>query len=129
MLVCRGGTLRSANPYRGPIIKTAAIHLQFVLDRTFPSRRVVMSKMNPWAKAGLVIGGYVLACLAASGAVYVNGLLTPDAVKQASSGMSAFGDLILLVGVFGFCALFPTALTLYFLVMQFMPRKPKQEPA
>jgi hypothetical protein len=74
-----------------------------------------MLKMNPWMKAGLVIGGYVLACLVASGAVYVNGLLTPDAVKQASGGMSAFGDLILLIGSFGFCALFPTGLGIYFL--------------
>ncbi len=82
-----------------------------------------MSKMNPWAKTGLVIGGYVGACLVASGAVYVNGLFTPDAVKQASSGMSAFGDMILLVGMFGFCALFPTGLALYFLIAGFLSKK------
>jgi hypothetical protein len=86
-----------------------------------------MSKMNAWAKAGLVIGGYVVACLIASAAVYVNGLLTPDAVKQASSGMSAFGDMILLIGMFGFCALFPTGLALYFVVQGFMSRRQSQD--
>lgn len=84
-----------------------------------------MSKINPWAKVSLVIGGYVGACLVAAGAVYVNGLLTPDAVKQASSGMSAFGDMILLVGMFGFCALFPTGLALYFLIAGFLSKKQK----
>lgn len=83
-----------------------------------------MSKMSVWAKLALVIGGYAGACLAAYAAVYVNGLLTPHAVKQASSGMSAFGDLILLIGVLGFCALFPTGLALYFLVVKFLAVKP-----
>lgn len=84
-----------------------------------------MPKMNLWAKVGLVIGGYVAACLVAVGAVYVNGLLTPDAVKQASSGMSAFGDMILLIGAFGFCALFPTGLALYFLIAGFLSKRQK----
>jgi hypothetical protein len=82
-----------------------------------------MSKMSVWAKAGLVSVGYVLACLAAGGAVYVNGWLTPDAVKQASGGMSAFGDLILLMGTFGFCALLPTGLALYFIVWAVISRR------
>jgi hypothetical protein len=71
------------------------------------------------AKLGLVIGGYVLACLAASAAVYVNQLLTPDAAAQASAGMYAFGDLVLFIGVFGFLMLFPTGLALYFLLTGF----------
>lgn len=79
--------------------------------------------MKPWAKAGLVIGGYVLGCLAASAAVYVNGLLTPADVKLNSSGMSAFGDLVLFIGSFGFCALFPTVLGIYFLARGFMSRR------
>jgi hypothetical protein len=40
-----------------------------------------MSKMSRLAKLGLVIGGYVAACLLASGAVYVNGLFTQGAVS------------------------------------------------
>ncbi len=79
--------------------------------------------MNVWMKIGLVVGGYVLACLAASGAVYVNGLLTPADVKLASGGMSAFGDLILWIGGFGFCALFPTVLGIYFLARAFISRR------
>lgn len=82
-----------------------------------------MSKTNLWMKAGLVVGGYVLACLVASAAVYVNGLLTPADVKLNSSGMTAFGDTILFIGAFGFCALFPTVLGIYFLVKGWMSRK------
>jgi hypothetical protein len=75
--------------------------------------------MNRVAKLGLVIGGYVAACLLASGVVYVYQLLTDNAVAQASSGMYAFGDLLLFLGVFGVLALFPTGLALYFLFRAF----------
>jgi hypothetical protein len=81
-----------------------------------------MSKMSKLAKFGLVFGGYVAACLVAVGAVYINGLFMDPAILQASSGMSAFGDLILFVGVFGVLALFPTGLALYFLVRKFLTR-------
>jgi len=82
----------------------------------------MMSKMSWLAKLGFVIGGYVAACLVAYGAVYINDLFMDPAVLQASSGMSAFGDLILFVGVFGILALFPTGLALYFLVRKFLTR-------
>ena len=75
-----------------------------------------MSKLR---KLRLVIGGYVAACLLASGVVYVYQLLTDNAVTQASSGMYAFGDLLLFVGMFGILALFPTGLALYFLFRAF----------
>ncbi len=70
--------------------------------------------MGKLAKVGLVIGGYVLACLVAYVTVYIHQLLTQD-VAQASGGMAAFGDLILFIGVCGFLMLFPTGLALYFL--------------
>jgi hypothetical protein len=82
-----------------------------------------MSKLSTLAKFGLVISGYVAAILVASGAVYVNQLLTPPDVLQASAGMSAFGDLILFVGVFGILALFPTGLGIFFLARKFLTRK------
>ena len=72
--------------------------------------------MNKIKKLGLVTGGYLVACLLASGSVYVYQLLTDNAVAQASSGMYAFGDLLLFLGVFGILALFPTWLALYFLI-------------
>jgi hypothetical protein len=81
-----------------------------------------MSKMSWLAKLGLVIGGYVTACLVAYAAVYINDLFMDPAVLQASGGMSAFGDLILFVGVFGVFALFPTGLMLYVLVRNFLTR-------
>jgi len=74
-------------------------------------------------KLGIVIGGYMAACLVASGAVYVNGLFTQNAAAQASAGMYAFGDFILFLGVFGVLALFPTGLALYFLLWKFLKRK------
>ncbi len=81
-----------------------------------------MSKLGWPAKLGLVIGGYVLACLAAGGAVYVYDFFTQGAAAQASAGMSAFGDLILFVGILGVLALFPTGLALYFLLRKFLKR-------
>ena len=82
-----------------------------------------MSKMSRLAKLGLVLGGYVVACLAAYGAVYINDLFMDPAVLQASSGMSAFGDLILFGSVFGVLALVPTGLALYFLFRKFLTHK------
>ena len=81
-----------------------------------------MSKMNGLAKLGLVISGYILACLIASGIVYVYELFTQNAAAQASAGMYAFGDFILFVGLFGFLALFPTGVALYFLLRKFLTR-------
>jgi len=74
--------------------------------------------MSKLAKLGAVMGGYVLACLAAGGVVYVNQLFTQDAAVQASAGMYAFGDLFLFIGVLGVLALFPTGLALYFLFVR-----------
>ncbi len=82
----------------------------------------MMSKLSRLAKLGLVIGGYVAACLMASGVVYVYQLFTQDAASQASGGMYAFGDLFLFVGIFGTLALFPTGLAFYFLLKKFLTR-------
>ncbi len=79
--------------------------------------------MNRRAKLGLVIGGYVTACLVAMGAVYVNSLFTQNAMAQASAGMYAFGDLILFVSIFSFLALLPTGLAVYFLLRKFLTRQ------
>jgi len=79
--------------------------------------------MNRFVKPGLVIGGYILACLLAWTVVSIHQLFTQNAATQASAGMSAFGDLILLIVVFGFLMLFPTGLALYFLVRAFLTRK------
>src|SRR5258705_12816314 len=64
------------------------------------ARRVVMSKMSWLAKLGLVIGGYVAACLVAYGAVYLHDLIMDPAGFQTSAGMSAFCGFFLFVGVF-----------------------------
>ena len=81
-----------------------------------------MPKISKLAKLGLVIGGYVAACLIASGAVYVYELLTQNTVSQASSGMYAFGDMILFASICGILALIPTGLAFYFLLQKFLTR-------
>ena len=82
-----------------------------------------MIKMNGFAKLGVVIGGYVAAGIFAYGAVYINDLFMDPTVLQSSGGMSAFGDLILFIGVFGLLALIPTGLGVYFLVRKFVLSK------
>lgn len=72
--------------------------------------------MSKLTKLSLVIGGYVLACVAAGGAVSVYQWFTQSAAAQASAGMSAFGDLLLFLFLFGMFALVPTGLGLYFLL-------------
>lgn len=63
-------------------------------------------------KIGIVLVGYVLALLVALAVSHIRAENTP---ASASQGMSAFGDLILFLGVFGLLALVPTALLLFFL--------------
>ncbi|HQA26862.1 MAG TPA: hypothetical protein PK893_11990 [Candidatus Competibacteraceae bacterium] len=70
--------------------------------------------MNKLTQVGVVGGGYAAALLFAGAAFYLR-QLSLDATDQASSGMSAFGDLLLFIGLFGFLALIPTGLALYFL--------------
>jgi hypothetical protein len=62
-----------------------------------------------------VAAGYVAAFLIASAVVAVRVAATSGPVAQASSGMYAFGDAILFLGVFGVCALVPTGAVLFFL--------------
>ena len=81
-----------------------------------------MSKVSRLTKLGMVIGGYVAACLITSAVVYVWQLSTQNAAAQASAGMYAGGDLLLFIGMFGVLALFPTSLALYFLIRKFLTR-------
>lgn len=71
--------------------------------------------MNGLVKIGAVLAGYAVAFLVASVAVYFRLLATMGDDARASAGMYAFGDAILFAAVFGFTALFPTGLILYFL--------------
>ena len=71
--------------------------------------------MNGFVKFGVVLAGYVAAVLVASAALEIRLLNTQGPDAQASAGMSAFGDLLLFLAVFGFGSLFPTGLALYFL--------------
>ena len=72
--------------------------------------------MERLSKPGVVLIGYAAAllvsCVVFYAYVYVSNWTN---AVQASGGMQAFGDFLLLVGLFGFLALFPTALALYYL--------------
>lgn len=71
--------------------------------------------MNGYAKAGVVAAGYVGALVVASVATAVHIAATDSAQASAASGMYAFGDTILFIGVFAVVALLPTAAAIYFL--------------
>jgi hypothetical protein len=66
-------------------------------------------------KVTLVAGGYILAVLVAIAAVALHTAMSNVAGGQASGGMSAFGDTVLFMGVFGVVALIPTGAALFFL--------------
>jgi hypothetical protein len=70
--------------------------------------------MKPLHKAGVVVGGYIASAIIAVAAVTARNATIDPAVALASSGMYAFGDLMLFVAVFGVCALVPTGAMLYF---------------
>lgn len=79
---------------------------------------LAMSRLNALSlptKIGSVIGGYIVALLIASAAVAVRMVFTDGPDAQASSGMYAFGDAVVFVGIFGVCALLPTGAALLFL--------------
>lgn len=74
--------------------------------------------MKPASRVGLVLAGYLGAVLIAALVVAIHVAFTRDAQAQASSGMYAFGDSLLFVGVSGTLALVPTALALHWLKHQ-----------
>jgi hypothetical protein len=81
--------------------------------------------MKPILKVAIVAGGYLLAFLMATAAVALHAALTGESGAQASGGMSAFGDLVLFVAVFGAVALVPTGMGLFFLLSK--KRKPNEK--
>jgi hypothetical protein len=69
--------------------------------------------MSGLYKLGVVLTGYAAALLLTYACFYLLRWIRPS--QDSSGGMQAFGDLLLLIGLFGFLALIPTALALYFL--------------
>jgi len=63
-------------------------------------------------KLGLIAAGYVVAVACGFGGVAINEAFLPAEISQGSSGMVAFGDMILFVLVTGFLALVPTVFLL-----------------
>lgn len=71
--------------------------------------------MRAPAKLGLVAAGYVGAFVVAAAVVMLNAAWTSGPDRQASSGMSAFGDGLLFLAVFGVAAVVPTGAGLFLL--------------
>lgn len=69
-------------------------------------------QLNTPLKIGIILAGYGSALFGAFAVSYIRAENTPAPV---SSGMYAFGDSILFLGVFGLLALVPTGLLLFFL--------------
>lgn len=70
--------------------------------------------MKPVYKVAIVAGGYLLAFFVACAAVAIHAAISGESNSQASSGMAAFGDMILLAVTFGVIALIPTAMAFFF---------------
>jgi len=66
-------------------------------------------------KLAIVAAGYLVAFVVASVVVAIRLSATSGPAAQASSGMYAFGDAVLFVGVFGVVGLAPTGAGLFFL--------------
>lgn len=75
--------------------------------------------MRGYVKAGIVAAGYVAAFLIAWAAVALHMATTNQAEASAASGMYAFGDTILFLGVFGVLALLPTGAAVFFVFGRF----------
>jgi len=78
-------------------------------------RCVAMKPLRPSVKVAIVLAGLVVALGAAALAVFFRQQLTQGPEADASSGMYAFGDLLLGIAVFGAVALVPLALGLFWL--------------
>ncbi len=72
--------------------------------------------MHRYAKAAIVVAGYVAAFVIATSAVAVHEATLNQADASAAGGMYAFGDLALFVIVFVGLSLIPTAAALFFLL-------------
>src|SRR5439155_18981405 len=71
--------------------------------------------MKSSSKVILVVAGYLVALVVAAVVVSVYIAATNGPDRQASSGMSAFGDSILFLGVFALAAIPATGAALFFL--------------
>ena len=71
--------------------------------------------MSRPAKVLLVVAGYALALLVALGVTHAHRVATTGPAWQGYSGMLAFGDSVLFLGVFGLTAVPATGAALYFL--------------
>jgi hypothetical protein len=85
--------------------------------------------MKPAIKVAIVAGGYLLAFVLAFAAVALHAALVSESGPPASDGMSAFGDLLLFVAVFGTVSLLPTGAALFFLLSKKKIPDQSSEPA
>jgi hypothetical protein len=74
-----------------------------------------LSDMRPVAKAGVVAGGYAIAVLVAVAVVAVYIWLTDSPDRDLSSGMHAFGDGLLFLGVLTLASIPATGVGLFLL--------------
>ena len=85
--------------------------------------------MKARTKIAAVLGGYLLAIAAAWASVAAYNALTNRPDPQASAGMSAFGDAVLFLLVFGLAAMPATAAAVYFAISAVRTRRARARPA
>ena len=71
--------------------------------------------MRALAKVGLVGAGYIGAVAVSAAVVALYIFVTPNVDRVNSSGMTAFGDSLVFLAVFGVAAVVPTGAALYWL--------------
>jgi hypothetical protein len=72
--------------------------------------------MTVMKKLALIAAGYGISVAAGVGAVALNELFMPEAIKQTSGGMVAFGDMVLLLLVAGILSVVPSFFLLKLLI-------------
>ena len=86
----------------------------------------MLSRLKPWVKLTIVVGGYALALLLGVAAVAVNMARTNEVHQSASGGMTAFGDALLFLAVFVVAAIPPTVAALFFIVSWWRARRARR---
>lgn len=75
----------------------------------------IFSRQRPAAKVGVIAAGYAIAVVIAMLVLRVYVAATSSVDRQASSGMSAFGDSLLFLAVLGVASIPATGAALFFL--------------
>ena len=81
----------------------------------FDSPVQTLTRLRPAGRVGLVLGGYLAALVAAVVTTWLHAQLLTAPDHDGSSGMAAFGDMLLFLAVAALASVPPTVLALWYL--------------